>query len=162
MQLRSASQEDEPETYISAKCSGLVGALQMAQAGLAAEDEQVAVDACEIFIDLIEAPAPVLGPSIPDLVRWCMQVATSTQYELATREMALQARVLSHPPNVYSMSWLRLEYSGSRADSCDVSKASDVHSCSQLNVVHHAYMAVPNQAMHEILVCPARRYFMEG
>ena len=80
---------------MSAERSGLLGALQMAQAGLAAEDEQVAVDACEIFIDLIEAPAPILGPSIPDLVRWCMQVATSTQYELATREMALQARSLS-------------------------------------------------------------------
>ena len=77
---------------MSAECSGLLGALQMAQAGLAAEDEQVAVDACEIFIDLIEAPAPILGPSIPDLVRWCMQVATSTRYELATREMVLQAR----------------------------------------------------------------------
>ena len=37
----------------------------MAQAGLAAEDEQVAVDACEIFIDLIEAPAPILGPLHP-------------------------------------------------------------------------------------------------
>ena len=64
--------------------------MQMAQAGLAAEDEQVAVDACEIFIDLIEAPAPVLGPTIPDLVRWCLQVATTTSYDLATREMALQ------------------------------------------------------------------------
>ena len=58
---------------------------------------QVAVDACEIFIDLIEAPAPILGPSIPDLVRWCMQVATNAQYELATREMALQARFPSRP-----------------------------------------------------------------
>ncbi|CAL5224745.1 g7478 [Coccomyxa viridis] len=64
--------------------------LQMAQAGLAAEDEHVAIEACEIFIDLIEAPAPVLGPTIPDLVRWCLQVATTTGYDLATREMALQ------------------------------------------------------------------------
>ena len=65
--------------------------MQMAQAGLEADDEQVAIDACEIFIDLIEAPAPVLGPSIPDLVRWCMKVALCTSYDLATREMALQA-----------------------------------------------------------------------
>ena len=64
--------------------------VQMAQAGLAAEDEHVAIEACEIFIDLIEAPAPVLGPTIPDLVRWCLQVATTTGYDLATREMALQ------------------------------------------------------------------------
>lgn len=71
----------------------------MAQAGLAAEDEQVAIDACEIFIDLIEAPAPVLGPTIPDLVQWCMQVATATQYDLATREMTLQA---GHPPPLLS------------------------------------------------------------
>ena len=68
--------------------------VQMAQAGLAAEDEQVAIDACEIFIDLIEAPAPVLGPTIPDLVRWCLQVATTANYDLATREMALQVRPL--------------------------------------------------------------------
>ena len=99
MQLRLDPWEEEREYPLSAECSGLLGALQMAQAGLAAEDEQVAVDACEIFIDLIEAPAPILGPSIPDLVRWCMQVATSTQYELATREMALQARLLSCPVN---------------------------------------------------------------
>ena len=71
-----------------------VWCMQMAQAGLAAEDEQVAIDACEIFIDLIEAPAPVLGPTIPDLVRWCLQVATTNSYDLATREMALQVRPL--------------------------------------------------------------------
>ena len=64
--------------------------VQMAQAGLAAEDEHIAIEACEIFIDLIEAPAPVLGPTIPDLVRWCLQVAATTSYDLATREMALQ------------------------------------------------------------------------
>lgn len=62
----------------------------MAQASLANSDEQAAIEACEIFIDLIEAPAPVMGPVMPDLVRWCMQVTTNTSYELATREMALQ------------------------------------------------------------------------
>ena len=71
-------------------CSHIAICVQMAQAGLAAEDEQVAIDACEIFIDLIEAPAPVLGPTIPDLVRWCLQVASATNCDLATREMALQ------------------------------------------------------------------------
>ena len=69
----------------------------MAQAGLAAEDEQAAMEACEIFIDLIEAPAPVLGPTIPDLVRWCLQVATTTRCDLATREMALQVGLCSVP-----------------------------------------------------------------
>jgi hypothetical protein len=62
----------------------------MAQSGLASGDEQAAIDACEIFIDLIEAPAPVMGPSMPELVRWCMQVTTTTSYDLATREMSLQ------------------------------------------------------------------------
>jgi len=71
-------------------CSRIATCIQMAQAGLAAEDEQVAIDACEIFIDLIEAPAPVLGPTIPDLVRWCLQVASAVNCDLATREMALQ------------------------------------------------------------------------
>ncbi|BDA47413.1 Importin-4 [Coccomyxa sp. Obi] len=64
--------------------------LQMAQMGLASGDEQTVIDVCELFIDLIEASAPVMGPVIPDLVRWCMQVTTTTSYDLATREMTLQ------------------------------------------------------------------------
>lgn len=64
--------------------------LQMAQMGLTSGDEHAAIDACELFIDLIEAPAPVMGPVIPDLVRWCMQATTTTSYDLATREMTLQ------------------------------------------------------------------------
>lgn len=83
-------------------CHGECGRLtdccmQMAQAGLAAEDEQAAIDACEIFIDLIEAPAPVLGPTIPDLVRWCLQVAATTRCDLATREMALHVSLCFVP-----------------------------------------------------------------
>ena len=62
----------------------------MAQMGLASGDEQTVIDVCELFIDLIEASAPVMGPVIPDLVRWCMQVTTSTSYDLGTREMTLQ------------------------------------------------------------------------
>ncbi len=84
-------QESAIRPHASTLSDGLT-CIQMAQAGLEADDEQVAIDACEIFIDLIEAPAPVLGPSIPDLVRWCMKVTLCTSYDLATREMALQAR----------------------------------------------------------------------
>lgn len=84
---------------------GLV-CMQMAQAGLEADDEQVAIDACEIFIDLIEAPAPVLGPSIPNLVRWCMKVALCTSYDLATREMALQA---SPAATLFPCTWWKSE-----------------------------------------------------
>ena len=34
--------------------------------------------------------------------------------------------------------------------------------CSQPDVVHHAYVARPNQAIHVTLVCPARRYLIDG
>jgi hypothetical protein len=76
---------------------------QMAQAALAAGEEQAAVDACEIFIDLIEAPAPVMGPLLPELVRWAMSVTTNAQLELPTREMALQARSSPPPPPLLSL-----------------------------------------------------------
>ena len=76
--------------YLSDNNQKIRFASQMAQAELAGGDEQAAIEACEIFIDLIEAPAPVMGPIMPDLVRWCMHVATNTSYDLATREMALQ------------------------------------------------------------------------
>lgn len=66
--------------------------MQTAQMALASGDEQTVIETCELFIDLIEAPAPVLGLVIPDLVRWCMQVTTTTSYELATREMTLQVK----------------------------------------------------------------------
>lgn len=68
---------------------------QMAQASLAAGKEQAAIDCCEIFIDLIEAPAPVMGPVLPDLVRWAMAATSDASLELTTREMALQARALA-------------------------------------------------------------------
>ena len=54
----------------------------MAAAGLAAGDEAAAVGACEIFAELVEAPAPVLGPALPDLVRWAMSVAGTAGLEL--------------------------------------------------------------------------------
>lgn len=65
---------------------------QMAQAGLAAGDEAAAVGACEIFSELIEAPAPILGAALPELVRWAMSVAGNGSLELGTREAAMQVR----------------------------------------------------------------------
>ncbi|KAK9905642.1 hypothetical protein WJX75_003705 [Coccomyxa subellipsoidea] len=79
---------EEPEIRIFREL--VPSLLQMAQMGLTSGDEHAAIDACELFIDLIEAPAPVMGPVIPDLVRWCMQATTTTSYDLATREMTLQ------------------------------------------------------------------------
>ena len=64
----------------------------MASAAVDSGDEAAARDACELFTDLIESPAPVLGPAIPELARWSMQVAAATHLELDTREMALQVR----------------------------------------------------------------------
>ena len=48
--------------------------------------------ACEIFAELIEAPAPILGAALPELVRWAMSVAGNGSLELGTREAAMQAR----------------------------------------------------------------------
>ena len=62
----------------------------MAQAGLAAGDEAAAVGACDIFAELIEAPAPILGAALPELVRWAMSVAGDGGLELGTRESAMQ------------------------------------------------------------------------
>ncbi|KAK9828387.1 hypothetical protein WJX81_002836 [Elliptochloris bilobata] len=79
---------DEPEVRLF---RDLVPALlQMAAAGLAAGDEAAAVGACEIFAELVEAPAPVLGPALPELVRWAMSVAGNGALELGTREAAMQ------------------------------------------------------------------------
>jgi hypothetical protein len=67
----------------------------MAAAGVAAGDEQATVGVCEIFAELIEAPAPVLGPALPELIRWAMSVGGARSLELDTREAAVRAR--SHP-----------------------------------------------------------------
>ena len=48
--------------------------------------------ACEIFAELIEAPAPILGAALPELVRWAMSVAGNGSLELGTRESAMQVQ----------------------------------------------------------------------
>lgn len=64
--------------------------MQVAQHCLSAGEEDVAVQAFSIFTDLIEQPAPVLGPLLPGLAAFAMDTALSTHYDLNTREQALQ------------------------------------------------------------------------
>jgi hypothetical protein len=96
---------------------------QMAAADVAAGDEQATVGACEIFAELIEAPAPVLGPALPELIRWAMSVGGTRSLDLDTREAAVRARSRPGPSapvccsraSAMSMGGLRSPALGARA-----------------------------------------------
>lgn len=64
--------------------------LDVARFCLSHGDEETAAKAFEIFDELVESPAPLLGPTIPTILQFALEVASTTKYELNTRNQALQ------------------------------------------------------------------------
>jgi hypothetical protein len=52
--------------------------------------EETVVVSCQVLVELIEVPAPLLQPHLPAVLSFCMQVAVQGGLELETREQALQ------------------------------------------------------------------------
>ncbi|XP_048317794.2 uncharacterized protein LOC107427857 [Ziziphus jujuba] len=64
--------------------------LNVSRQCLAAGDEDIAVLAFEIFDELIESPAPLLGESIKSIVQFSLEVCSSQTLESNTRHQAIQ------------------------------------------------------------------------
>ncbi|XP_050375567.1 uncharacterized protein LOC126793165 [Argentina anserina] len=64
--------------------------LNVSRQCLAAGEEDVAVIAFEIFDELIESPAPLLGESIKSIVQFSLEVCSSQTLESNTRHQAVQ------------------------------------------------------------------------
>ncbi|CAI9103846.1 OLC1v1002419C2 [Oldenlandia corymbosa var. corymbosa] len=64
--------------------------LNVARHCLAAGEEDVAVIAFEIFDELIESPAPLLGESVKSIVQFSLEVCSSLNLESNTRHQAIQ------------------------------------------------------------------------
>jgi len=64
--------------------------LNVSRQCLANGDEEVAIIAFEIFDELVESPAPVLGSSIQPIVQFALEVCSSRDLEVNTRHQAIQ------------------------------------------------------------------------
>ncbi|KAL8116773.1 hypothetical protein AgCh_023070 [Apium graveolens] len=64
--------------------------LNVSRQCLASGDEDVAVIAFEIFDELIESPAPLLGESVRSIVQFSLEVCSSPNLESSTRHQAVQ------------------------------------------------------------------------
>ncbi|KAK4743269.1 hypothetical protein SAY87_001270 [Trapa incisa] len=64
--------------------------LNVSRQCLASGEEDVAVLAFEIFDELIESPAPLLGDSIKSIVQFSLEVCSSQNLEQNTRHQAIQ------------------------------------------------------------------------
>ncbi|RDY02823.1 hypothetical protein CR513_13674, partial [Mucuna pruriens] len=64
--------------------------LNVSRQCLASGDEDVAIIAFEIFDELIESPAPLLGDSVKSIVQFSLEVCSSQNLESNTRHQAIQ------------------------------------------------------------------------
>ncbi|KAI3702096.1 hypothetical protein L6452_27769 [Arctium lappa] len=64
--------------------------LNVSRQCLASGDEDVAIIAFEIFDELIESPAPLLGESVRAIVQFSLEVCSSPNLESSTRHQAIQ------------------------------------------------------------------------
>ncbi|XP_007045324.2 PREDICTED: importin-4 isoform X1 [Theobroma cacao] len=64
--------------------------LNVSRQCLAAGEEDVAIIAFEIFDELIESPAPLLGDSVKSIVQFSLEVSSSQNLESNTRHQAIQ------------------------------------------------------------------------
>lgn len=64
--------------------------LNVSRQCLASGEEDVAVIAFEIFDELIESPAPLLGESVKSIVQFALEVCSSQNLESNTRHQAIQ------------------------------------------------------------------------
>ncbi|GAB2283581.1 hypothetical protein Dimus_018088 [Dionaea muscipula] len=64
--------------------------LKVSRQCLVSGEEDVAVIAFEIFDELIESPAPLLGESVKSIVQFALEVCSNQSLELNTRHQAIQ------------------------------------------------------------------------
>lgn len=64
--------------------------LNVSRQCLASGEEDVALIAFEIFDELIESPAPLLGDSVKSIVQFSLEVSSSQNLETSTRHQAIQ------------------------------------------------------------------------
>ncbi|KAK6915147.1 hypothetical protein RJ641_020264 [Dillenia turbinata] len=64
--------------------------LNVSRQCLASGEEDVAIIAFEIFDELIESPAPLLGESVRTIVQFSLEVCSSQNLEVNTRHQAIQ------------------------------------------------------------------------
>ncbi|KAL8171431.1 hypothetical protein V2J09_023235 [Rumex salicifolius] len=64
--------------------------LSVSRQCLASGEEDVAIIAFEIFDELIESPAPLLGDSVKSIVQFSLEVCSNQNLELNTRHQAIQ------------------------------------------------------------------------
>ncbi|KAE9591890.1 hypothetical protein Lal_00039067 [Lupinus albus] len=64
--------------------------LNVARQCLASGEEDVAIIAFEIFDELIESPAPLLGDSVKSIVQFSLEVCSTQSLESSTRHQAIQ------------------------------------------------------------------------
>ncbi|KAI3805139.1 hypothetical protein L1987_27228 [Smallanthus sonchifolius] len=76
--------------------------LNVSRQCIASGDEDVAIIAFEIFDELIESPAPLLGDSVKAIVQFSLEVCSSPNLDSSTRHQAIQI-----------ISWLAKYKSGS-------------------------------------------------
>lgn len=67
----------------------------MSRQCLASGDEDVAVIAFEIFDELIESPAPLLGESVRSIVQFSLEVCSSPSLESSTRHQVPKSHWLN-------------------------------------------------------------------
>ncbi|KAL9246199.1 hypothetical protein vseg_019764 [Gypsophila vaccaria] len=66
------------------------GILHAARQCIASGEEDVAVIAFEIFDELIESPAPLLGDSVKSIVQFSLEVCSNQNLDISTRHQAIQ------------------------------------------------------------------------
>ncbi|KAJ6756590.1 IMPORTIN BETA [Salix purpurea] len=71
-------------------CQLIPSILNVARQCLSSGEEDVAIIAFEIFDELIESPAPLLGDSVKSIVQFSLEVCSSQNLESNTRHQAIQ------------------------------------------------------------------------
>lgn len=71
----------------------LAALLPCAQAAIAAHNEELVVQLCQVLVEVAECPAPLLQPCLQQVLEMCMTVATNKQFGWDTREQALHLLV---------------------------------------------------------------------
>ncbi|WIA30405.1 hypothetical protein OEZ86_000490 [Tetradesmus obliquus] len=77
------------DAHVPAFHSLLGALLPCAHAALAAGNEELLVQLCQVLVEVAECPAPLLQPCLQQVLEMCMTIATNKQFESDTRERAL-------------------------------------------------------------------------
>ncbi|XP_023756369.1 uncharacterized protein LOC111904893 isoform X1 [Lactuca sativa] len=78
------------ESQVVKFCEFIPSILHVSRQYLASGEEDIAIIAFEIFDDLIEFPAPLLGESMKAIVHFSLEVCSNSKLESTTRYQAIQ------------------------------------------------------------------------